>query len=220
MIAIAALLGLILIVGGLFRASKGQEAATIEIELFNQSFSSTNVGFAMAFIGTSLVVGVSVSVLKFLGKLAKHEWNMAVSATEALGIAKTISPSRGGDIKQTRDLFQATTLQNNPELALLLALLPDGAMPAPVRRKVTGGNEVFSEGDETSHCISESLEKLKRKSSPKRPITVSDLMVDIAKYGTGTSVKNLRNHGVGPSEIDSFVERLGIDVLHRDQPEA
>jgi hypothetical protein len=41
------------------------------------------------------------------------------------------------------------------------------------------------------------------------------MFVDVAKYGHGPSVARLRQHGVGPAEVEEQVQKLGLSVLRR-----
>jgi hypothetical protein len=66
---LTALLGMILLVGGLYLAFGGSLANT-KFNLFGNEFASTSVGVSMAFIGTVLVVVTFRRVLRSVDRLA------------------------------------------------------------------------------------------------------------------------------------------------------
>jgi hypothetical protein len=66
---LAALLGAILLIGGLYLAFGGASADT-KFNLFGNKFSSTSVGVSMAFIGAVLVVSTFRRVLRSVDQLA------------------------------------------------------------------------------------------------------------------------------------------------------
>jgi hypothetical protein len=66
---LGALLGMILLVGGVYLAFSGGSANT-KFNLFGNEFASTSVGVSMAFIGTVLVVITFRRVLRSMDRLA------------------------------------------------------------------------------------------------------------------------------------------------------
>jgi hypothetical protein len=113
----------------------------------------------------------------------------------------------------TRDLFQALARIDDGTLQRLLADLPQEAMPLPIDETVQKDRTVLEEEPLLSDCIAESLASFRRVTRPDRKVTSTDLFVDISKHGHGPSVSQLREHGVGPEEIDKEVDALGVEVL-------
>jgi hypothetical protein len=113
----------------------------------------------------------------------------------------------------TRDLFQALARIDDRALKRLLAELPAGAMPEPIDEAVPKDRSVLQEEPLLSDCIAESLVNFRRVSRPERKVNATDLFVDISKHGHGPSVRQLRQHGVGPAEIDKEVRALGVETL-------
>lgn len=88
-IFLAALLGVIFFVGGIYLAL-AERVASIEFILFGNRFSSTSIGVAMAFIGAVLVICVFRRVLSSIDRL--------ISSGGAGGNAEVIGEgeARGG----------------------------------------------------------------------------------------------------------------------------
>jgi len=67
-----------------------------------------------------------------------------------------------------------------------------------------------------SDCVAESLLQLTKAIHEPRQLTAIDLFVDVAKFGHGPSVEALRNHGIGPEEIEHRLATMSVNVLRRD----
>lgn len=116
----------------------------------------------------------------------------------------------------TRDLFQALASVNNEALRRLIRALPREAFPDPEDDMyVTNEPRLLHDHVVVSETIAESLRGFGRRVDPNRKITPTDIFVDISKHGDGPSVSLLRQHGVGPAEIDEKIASLGIKVSHR-----
>jgi hypothetical protein len=115
----------------------------------------------------------------------------------------------------TRDLFQALARIHDDTLQQLLKALPEEALPEPVDDSVTYDRQVLQEETLLSDCVAESLENFNRVKDSARKVTPTDLFVDISKHGHGPSVSQLREHGVGPAEIEDEIRRLGLDNIIR-----
>ncbi len=82
---LGALLGTILLVGGVYLAFNGSLANT-KFNLFGNEFASTSVGVSMAFIGTVLVVVTFRRVLRSVDQLAALPDNGSGSQQALLGV--------------------------------------------------------------------------------------------------------------------------------------
>ncbi len=115
----------------------------------------------------------------------------------------------------TRDLFQALASVNDEALRRLISALPAEALPEPPAMHVTNEPRLLHDHVVVSETIAESLRGFSRRVDPKRKVTPTDIFVDISKHGHGASVSLLRQHGIGPAEIDEKIASLGIKVSHR-----
>jgi hypothetical protein len=78
-------------------------------------------------------------------------------------------------------------------------------------------NKILEEKPALSNCVENALAQLGRNANPKRKLTLPDVFVDVAKFGTGSSVARLRAHGVTPEVIDRLVGQLRWKVAKRSQ---
>jgi hypothetical protein len=63
--------------------------------------------------------------------------------------------------------------------------------------------------------VENALSQLGKKAAPGHKLSTAEVFVDVAKYGTGPSVAQLREQGITPEEIDRLVEELGWEVSER-----
>ena len=112
---------------------------------------------------------------------------------------------------RTSILF-AAMLRLKPEpLNALFDLLPKDALPNPTKENNTTKEYILRE----ERCVTDSLAHIGQRASSKRKLSSQDVFVDIAKHGTGSSVKRLRTHGVSAKEIDQIVKQFGWSVIER-----
>jgi hypothetical protein len=124
---------------------------------------------------------------------------------------------RAGDAGiQTRDLFAAMLRVRPPELQPIVEDLPVAALPEPTEGAVADQPYVATERPWLSHCVTESIKRLNRDLPAGRSLTTADIFADIAKNGSGESVRLLRAHNIGPAEIDQILVNKGIDVVRTD----
>jgi hypothetical protein len=117
-----------------------------------------------------------------------------------------------GGIK-TQDLFAALLRVMPKELHQIVTEIPKAALPEAVQGAVTDRNYIVQERPWLSHCISSSIHRLRHNLPSGRKLTAADIFADIAKHGTGQSVKLLREHKIGPAQIDAILQRKHIDVV-------
>jgi hypothetical protein len=114
---------------------------------------------------------------------------------------------------QTRDLFAAMLRVAERQLAPITTEIPPEALPEPTKGQVNNQPYVIEERPWLSHCIASSISRLRHKLREGRALTASDIFADIAKNGSGQSVALLRQHNVGPSEIDRILMKKNVSVL-------
>jgi hypothetical protein len=134
---------------------------------------------------------------------------------DAFSLAYNKKRREGASRISTRDFFQALVRIQDDSLQLLLNSLPRGALPQPVDASVTVSRQVLEETPLLSDCVADSLNHFRQLQALPRRISPADIFVDVAKHGHGPSVARLRKHGVGPSEIEAEVQRLGLPVIRR-----
>jgi hypothetical protein len=140
---------------------------------------------------------------------------------DAFSLAYNKKRREGSTRISTRDFFQALARTRDEPTQKLLKTIPQEAMPEPVAADVPVTREVLEEEPLLSTCIAESLgrfhrveqELQSRKRALPRRLSPADVFVDIAKHGHGSSVAKLRQHGIGPKEIDAQVRKLGLAVI-------
>jgi hypothetical protein len=137
---------------------------------------------------------------------------------DAFSLAYNKKRREGSTRISTRDFFQALARTQDEGLQQLLATLPEEALPEPVAADVPVSRAVLEEEPLLSTCVAESLGHFLEQKSLPRKLSPADLFVDIAKHGHGASVARLRQHGIGPSEIDAQVHKLGLSILPRRKP--
>lgn len=129
---------------------------------------------------------------------------LALAAAEALRNKKSrIS---------TRHLFSAIVrLQPGhiPELMRWIGQVAPGALPEPIDANIEPNRVLLRRPFPISSCIEDSLESLAPKVTSQRRLESEDLFVDIARYGTGPSVRRLRTHGIDHDSIHKIVQQLG-----------
>jgi hypothetical protein len=132
---------------------------------------------------------------------------------DAFSLAYNKKRREGSTRISTRDFFQALARTPDDATQKLLKTIPQEAMPEPCAADVPATREVLEEAPLLSTCVAESLGRFRRTGSLPRRLSPADVFVDIAKHGHGSSVAKLRQHGVGPKEIDAQVHKLGLAVI-------
>ena len=104
----------------------------------------------------------------------------------------------------------------DPQLERLVASIrkaADGALPQRLDGPAVVQPYVMGERPWLSGCVASAIRRLSAQLPAGRVLTGTDIFVDIAKHGTGKSVQLLREHKIGPTEIDRFVRENGLDVV-------
>jgi hypothetical protein len=91
--------------------------------------------------------------------------------------------------------------------------IPKEALPAPTSGPVAVEHYIIQERPWLSGCVSSSIKRLSKTLPSGRKLTSADIFADIAKNGTGTSVKLLREHNIKPEDIDRILLQKNIEVV-------
>lgn len=134
---------------------------------------------------------------------------------DALSLAWNQANRDGENRIKTRYFFSAIAKLAPEPLSQLIDILPKNTLPEPTNEKITYERSILRESPEFSGCVRDSLTHLSQKATEYNRVSSIDMFVDIAKYGTGGSVKRLRTHGVTPEKIDQIVKKLGWEIMER-----
>jgi hypothetical protein len=135
---------------------------------------------------------------------------------DALSLAYNQARREGKNRISTRTFFAALARLRPGELPEILDRLPEGALPEPLEAEAPRPGLILQENPLLSTCVQNTLLALGPKASPAKPLHPTDVFVDVAKYGRGSSVARLREHGVSEQKIDELVKRAGLDVVRRE----
>ena len=134
---------------------------------------------------------------------------------DAFALAYNKKRRDGSTRISTRDFFQALLRIQDDALQALLESLPEGALPEAAPANVSPAPELLAEDPLLSDCIADSLNHFEAMQPLPRKLSPADVFVDVAKHGHGPSVARLRQHGVGPVEVEDKVRTVGLSVLRR-----
>ena len=141
-------------------------------------------------------------------------WNyMTPDLRNALSIAYNENRRAGDGGIKTEDLFAALRQIGSKDLEPVLNELPEEALPKRFDGPVTAEPYILSEKPWLSHCVASSIKRLGEKVGDNGKISATDVFVDIAKRGTGSSVAQLRKHGIDSTRIDHILQTHGITPL-------
>lgn len=132
---------------------------------------------------------------------------------DAFTLAINAARRKGSYRVSTKTLFSAM-LRIEPEIA---TYFPPDALPPPLDGTIPAGRTDIESPIEFSGCVNESIISLRHKASSHNPIDTHDMLIDLAKFGRGNSVKTLREHGIGPPEVDHIAARMGHQGIRRDE---
>jgi hypothetical protein len=86
-------------------------------------------------------------------------------------------------------------------------------MPEPTSGPICAEPYILEEHPWLSHCGSSSMHRLSKQLQPGRALTPIDVFADIAKNGSGESVRLLREHNIGPKEIEKILAENNLAVI-------
>ncbi len=121
----------------------------------------------------------------------------------------------GRRIIKTQDVFSAMMRLRPEPLPELIRYLPSDSLPKPIGIEVSTERFLFNDDPDFSGCVYDSIAHLSPKIPINNQLSSKDVFVDIAKFGTGGSVRRLRTHGVVPATIDEIVSQLGWQIISR-----
>jgi len=141
-------------------------------------------------------------------------WNrMSPDAQSAFNIAYNENRLAGDPGIQTRDLFAALQRVASPSIQPIISEIPSKALPGATVGPVRDTAYILAERPWLSHCVAASLHRLGKALPAGRKLNAADIFADIARNGTGGSVARLREHNIGPAEIERILARKGIQVV-------
>jgi hypothetical protein len=114
---------------------------------------------------------------------------------------------------QTRDLFAAMVTNPGPEIGAVIRNIPSKALPAPLEGKTVAEPYIIREQPWLSHCISSSIKRLSKALPSGQQLSALDVFIDIARNGTGDSVKLLRENNIDPKKIEEILKKENLSVL-------
>lgn len=118
---------------------------------------------------------------------------------------------------QTRDLFAAMVTQPTPELHAIMRNIPEAGLPKHLDGNLVNEPYIVNEHPWLSHCISSSIKRLSGAVSKGNKITPTDIFVDIARNGSGESVRLLREHQIDSKRIEEILKKEKLDVMLVDK---
>lgn len=146
--------------------------------------------------------------------MLKELWpKMSPEVQRAFSIAYNENRLTGDPGIKTRDLFASLLQVASKPLKQIVTEIPSSALPEPIQGPVSDEAYVVEERPWLSGCVSSSIKRLSQSLPSNRTVTAPDVFADLAKYGTGSSVSLLREHNIGPTEIDSILEKQNVDVV-------
>ena len=139
--------------------------------------------------------------------------HMTPELQQAFSVAYNENRMAGDPGIQTRDLFAAMLRVAGEQLTPIVSEIPESALPEAVQGSVAEQPYIIAERPWLSHCVASSIDRLRKVLPSGRHLSAADIFADIAKNGSGQSVALLRQHNIGPTEIDDILRRKGLDVL-------
>lgn len=173
-------------------------------------------GFAWAMVDELPLPTVIPQELSPPRNLLHQYWEvLEPELQDAFALSYNQSRREGSNIIKTRHLFAALRKIKSGSLQNLLELLPEKSLPAPIAANNSAKEYILREQPNFSPCVEDSLGHIGQRATPNRKLSAEDVFVDIAKYGTGASVAQLRTHGINAQKIDQIVKQLGWNVIER-----
>lgn len=150
------------------------------------------------------------------GSLVDSIWNaLSPDLQDAIALAATAARRAGRNVISTRTLFAALRRLDPEPLREFFEHLPPDALPEPLPENLPVDAGALAGIESFSSCVQDSLEHLVSRSSHERRLAAEDVFVDIARHGTGASVRHLRTHGVDAGRVDEIVRQLGWRITER-----
>lgn len=164
---------------------------------------------------------ICYNLLELLNKIdgrqeLESKYHISKELMDILAFAELQSRRDNKKVTSTKYFF-SSVLKNNPKSLkqILQTLSTKDAIPNFHDENLESIPRVLSNDRILSNCLNNSLNALKDKSSEESPIKTEDLFIDVAKYGLGSSVRLLREKGIGKREIDMMVNNYSVKVKSR-----
>lgn len=147
-------------------------------------------------------------------QMLREIWTrMSPDLQTAFSIAYNENRLAGDPGIQTRDLFAALQRVGSPSIKPIVSEIPSDALPGATVGPVNDAAYIVTERPWLSHCVESSVRRLSKALPSGQLLTAADVFADIAKNGSGSSVALLRQHNIGPLEIDGILAKKGIQVV-------
>lgn len=144
----------------------------------------------------------------------KENWHKLHSTLQNyLNISYNENRMKGDAGIQTRDLFAAMVTRPTPELHAIMQHIPKDGLPKQLDGDLVSDSYIIKEQPWLSHCISASIKRLGGAVSEGKKITPIDIFVDIARNGSGESVRMLREHQIDAQKIEEIIKKEKLDVM-------
>jgi hypothetical protein len=134
---------------------------------------------------------------------------------DAFTLAYNQAQRNGRDLIKTKDLFAAIKRLHLEPVDEFLQYVPEGAFPKPIGLDISIERNLLEGNPALSGCVDDSLRNLSVKIPGRRKLSSADILIDIAEYGTGSSVAKLRQNGITKEKVNEIVNELGLDVVRR-----
>jgi hypothetical protein len=144
----------------------------------------------------------------------KSLWNrMTPELQNYLSVPYNENRMKGDGGIKTKDLFAAIVTNPTTELQAVLRNIPAEALPEPLEGKIVDEHYIVNEQPWLSHCVSSSITRLSKILPSNQQLTALDVFIDIARNGTGESVRLLRQSNITPEKIEEILEKENLHVL-------
>ena len=161
------------------------------------------------------------SLLEFANEIdkqmnPKRDFYLSSELEEILALAEYQSRKDSRPVTSTRYFFSALT-KIRPDLLrpIIEELEKLGALPHDIDEDTLSIPRELSSSRQFSSCVTSSLNELKEVTSENDPIETEDLFIDVAKYGTGASVRRLRANGITREKVDELVHTQTLELKRR-----
>lgn len=120
----------------------------------------------------------------------------------------------------TKFFFAAVRLLEPAPTRAVLQHIPAEALGEPLLPSLRLDAEFLMATPQPSGCLAAAIRRLLGRVPVDRELTVGDLFLDVAKYGTGESVELLRRHKILPDKLDQIAAKIGFKPISTPGPHA
>jgi Domain of unknown function (DUF4062) len=132
---------------------------------------------------------------------------------DAFSVAYNENRRAGDPGIKTRDLFAAMWRNGGSEIKPFAEAISGDALPRPTAGSVNAEPFIADERPWLSHCVASSIKRLAKNTPSNYTLTAADIFADIAKNGTGESVRLLRQNNIQPEDIDRIIKERQIPIF-------